>query len=115
MSDTNSNPASDPATATSRGGAARGVPLAERMRPRTLDEFHGQQHLVGDGKFLRVLLERDDFPSLIFWGPPGTGKTTLATIIAGTTRSRFIPFSAVTSGIQPLKEICVRAEKELKF
>src|SRR6476661_8624915 len=73
-------------------------PLAERMRPRTLDEVVGQQKVVGEGGFLRRAIAADRVPSLIFWGPPGTGKTTLARIIATVTSSRFVPFSAVTSG-----------------
>ena len=71
------------------------APLAERMRPRTLDEFIGQAHIVGPGKLLRRLIEEDRLTSLIFWGPPGTGKTTLARIIAQSTAAEFIPFSAV--------------------
>ncbi|HEY4052546.1 MAG TPA: AAA family ATPase, partial [Terriglobales bacterium] len=73
----------------------QGRPLADRMRPRTLDEYVGQEHLIGPGKPLRAQIERDDIGSLIFWGPPGTGKTTLAKIIAGMTRAEFIEFSAV--------------------
>ena len=76
------------------------TPLATRMRPRSLDEFAGQTHLLGPGKVLRQLIDRDHVPSMIFWGPPGVGKTTLARIIAGRTRSNFINFSAVTSGIK---------------
>ncbi len=82
-----------------------GAPLADRMRPRTLDEFVGQKHLVGKGKVLRELIENDRLNSIIFWGPPGSGKTTLAKIIARKTKSRFISFSAVTSGIKQIKEI----------
>jgi len=82
-----------------------GVPLADRMRPHTLDEFVGQEHLVGKGKVLREIIENDRLYSIIFWGPPGSGKTTLAKIIAERTRSRFISFSAVTSGIKQIKEI----------
>lgn len=80
------------------------APLAELMRPRTLDEFVGQDELVGEGSALRTLLELDAIPSMIFWGPPGVGKTTLARIIAGMTKSRFIPLSATTSGIADLKK-----------
>ena len=74
-------------------------PLADRMRPRSLEEFVGQGHLVGPGKPLRVQIERDDHGSMVFWGPPGTGKTTLAKIIARMTRAEFIEFSAVMSGM----------------
>ena len=77
----------------------RDIPLATRMRPRTLEEFVGQEHLLGEGKVLRQLIEQDRVSSMIFWGPPGVGKTTLARIIAGRTQSNFINFSAVTSGI----------------
>src|SRR5579875_3366670 len=86
-------------------------PLAERMRPRTLDEFRGQQHLLGPGKPLRVQIERDDAASMIFWGPPGVGKTTLAKIIAETTHANFIEFSAVLSGIKEIKQVMADAEK----
>src|SRR3972149_5522711 len=82
-----------------------GVPLADRMRPHTLEEFVGQEDLVGKGKILREIIENDRLYSIIFWGPPGSGKTTLAKIIAERTRSRFISFSAVTSGIKQIKEI----------
>jgi putative ATPase len=81
------------------------APLAERMRPRTLNEFVGQVHIVSDGKLLRRLIESDRLTSLIFWGPPGTGKTTLAQIIARQTASRFVPFSAVTAGIKEIKQV----------
>ncbi len=86
-------------------------PLAERMRPRTLDEFRGQQHLLGPGKPLRVQIERDDAASMIFWGPPGVGKTTLAKIIAEATHASFIEFSAVLSGIKEIKQVMADAEK----
>ncbi len=81
------------------------APLAERMRPRTLAEYSGQEHLLGPGKPLRVQIERDDPGSMIFWGPPGVGKTTLAKIIAETTKASFIEFSAVTSGIKEIKSV----------
>jgi len=81
------------------------APLADRMRPRNLDEFVGQEHLVGKGKILREIIENDRPYSIIFWGPPGSGKTTLAKIIAEKTKSRFISFSAVTSGIKQIKEV----------
>ncbi len=90
-------------------GTVRTAPLAERMRPRTLDEYSGQEHLLGPGKPLRVQIERDDAGSMIFWGPPGVGKTTLAKIIAETTRASFIEFSAVMSGIKEIKQVMVTA------
>src|SRR5262249_11780320 len=85
-------------------------PLADRMRPRTLDEFVGQEQLVGPGKPLRTQIERDDPGSLIFWGPPGTGKTTLAKIIARMTKEEFIEFSASLSGIKEIKQVMLEAE-----
>jgi len=84
-------------------------PLAERMRPRTLDEVVGQRKVVGEGGFLRRAIAADRVPSLIFWGPPGTGKTTLARILASVTASHFVPFSAVTSGIKEVKEVMAEA------
>ncbi len=95
--------------------ALAGAPLAERMRPRTLDEFVGQQHLIGPGKPLRVQIEHDDAGSMIFWGPPGVGKTTLAQIIASTTQSTFIEFSAVMSGIKEIKAVMQQAEKAAQY
>jgi putative ATPase len=86
-------------------------PLAERMRPLSLNEFLGQEHLLGPGKPLRVQIERDDASSLIFWGPPGVGKTTLARIIAETTEATFVEFSAVLAGIKEIKQVMVDAEK----
>ena len=86
-------------------------PLADRMRPRTLDEFVGQEHILAPGKPLRLQIERDDPGSLIFWGPPGSGKTTLAQIIAHMTRAEFIEFSAVLSGIKEIKQVMAEAEK----
>lgn len=86
-------------------------PLADRMRPETLEEFAGQQHLLGPGKPLRIAIERDEVSSLILWGPPGSGKTTLAMIIAKQTRSRFVKFSAVLAGIREIKEVMAAAER----
>src|SRR3954454_21687657 len=90
--------------------AAR-APLAERMRPRSFDEFVGQEALLAPGKPLREAIERDLLQSIILWGPPGTGKTTLARIIADTTRARFVAFSAVLSGIKEIREVMTDAER----
>ncbi|MBQ6922751.1 MAG: replication-associated recombination protein A, partial [Clostridia bacterium] len=90
-------------------------PIAERLRPRNLDEFVGQTHLLGKGKVLRNLIENDKIGSMIFWGPPGVGKTTLARIIAHKTQAAFIDFSAVTSGIKDIKIVMEQAEKNRKF
>ena len=87
------------------------APLADRMRPRTLDEFIGQDKVVGPGRALRRIVEEDRLRSLIFWGPPGTGKTTLARIIADATAARFLPFSAVTSGIREVKQVMSEADQ----
>src|SRR6516225_4631625 len=87
-------------------------PLAERMRPRTLFEFVGQEKLLGPGKPLRVQIESDNLTSMLFWGPPGCGKTTLARLIARVTKSEFVPFSAVTSGIKEIKEVMAEAERK---
>jgi putative ATPase len=90
-------------------------PLADRMRPRTLDEFVGQEQLVGPGKPLRVQIERDDPTSMIFWGPPGTGKTTLAKIIARITKADFIEFSAVLAGIKEIKQVMSDADRARQY
>ena len=82
----------------------KNAPLASRLRPETLEEYVGQKHLLGKGKILRQLIESDQISSMIFWGPPGVGKTTLARIIAGMTKADFIEFSAVTSGIKEIKD-----------
>jgi putative ATPase len=89
-------------------------PLAERMRPRTLDEFIGQEKLLGPGKPLRVQIENDDLGSMLLWGPPGCGKTTLARLIARLTRSEFIPFSAVLAGIKEIKEVMAASERKAR-
>jgi putative ATPase len=91
------------------------APLADRMRPRTLDEFVGQDHLLGHGKVLRQAIESDHLPSMILWGPPGSGKTTLAMIIASTTGAQFLAFSAVLSGVKEIKEVVQEAEEEWKY
>src|SRR6201985_842794 len=95
-------------TLARRGGPT--APPCERMRPRSLEDYIGQEHLLGPGKPLRVEIERDDAGSMILWGPPGVGKTTLAKIIAETTRASFIEFSAVVSGIKEIKQVMVSAE-----
>jgi len=99
---------------SARGASAFGgkeTPLADRMRPETLDEFMGQQHILGEGSVLRRAIEEDKIQSLIFWGPPGTGKTTLAQIIAKITGAHFISFSAVLSGIKEIKEVMAEAAR----
>ena len=90
-------------------------PLAYRMRPRNLNEFVGQEHLIGENKILRKIIESDHIPSMIFWGPPGVGKTTLARIIARATKSEFITFSAVTSGIKEIKQVMEEADTNKKM
>ncbi len=90
-------------------------PLASRLRPQSLDEFTGQTHLLGPGKVLRRLIEGDAVSSMIFWGPPGVGKTTLARIIANRTKSAFIDFSAVTSGIKEIRQVMQQAEDNRRF
>lgn len=91
------------------------APLASRLRPERLEDFVGQEHLLGKGKMLRQLIERDQISSMIFWGPPGVGKTTLASIIAGHTKADFINFSAVTSGIKEIKEVMNQAENSRRM
>lgn len=93
----------------------KSMPLANRLRPTSLEDFVGQEHLLGKGKMLRQLIERDQISSMIFWGPPGVGKTTLASIIAGRTKSGFINFSAVTSGIKEIKEVMQQAEESRRM
>jgi putative ATPase len=90
-------------------------PLAERMRPRDLDEFVGQEHILGPGKALRVQIERDDIGSILFWGPPGVGKTTLAKIIARRTKAEFVEYSAVMAGIKEIKQVMVEAERARQY
>ncbi len=90
-------------------------PLASRLRPESLDEYVGQQHLVGPGMLLRQLIEKDQISSMIFWGPPGVGKTTLARIIAKQTQAEFVEFSAVTSGIKEIRDVMSRAEQNRRY
>src|SRR6202790_4076775 len=90
---------------STRGPPRGTAPLAERMRPRSLEEYVGQEHLLGPGKPLRVQIERDELQSLILWGPPGVGKTTLARLIARLTKADFVPFSAVLAGIKEIKAV----------
>ena len=97
------------------GAADASRPLADRMRPRTLEEFVGQEHLIGPGKPLRTQVDRDDTGSLIFWGPPGTGKTTLAKIVANMTKAEFIEFSAVLAGIKEIKQVMAEAERARQY
>ncbi|HEV2386009.1 MAG TPA: replication-associated recombination protein A [Candidatus Acidoferrales bacterium] len=97
--------------ATTPGRKRESAPLAERMRPRTLDEVVGQQHLLGPGKPLRTQIERDELGSMILWGPPGCGKTTLARVIARITQAEFIPFSAVLAGIGEIRRVMAAAER----
>lgn len=97
------------------GGRNMTVPLASRLRPQKLEDFIGQEHLLGQGKILRQLIEKDQISSMIFWGPPGVGKTTLAGIIAKRTKADFINFSAVTSGIREIKDVMNQAEAGRKM
>ena len=96
-------------------GMNKHAPLADRMRPRTLDEFVGQQHIVGKGKLLRRAIETDSLQSSIFFGPPGCGKTTLASIVANTTGSDFVKLNAVTSGVKDVREVIAAAEDNLRL
>jgi putative ATPase len=97
------------------GEPQAGRPLADRMRPQTLDEFIGQEELLGPGKPLRTQIERDELSSMLFWGPPGCGKTTLARIIAKRTRSEFVPFSAVLAGIKEIKGVMSKAQGARRY
>src|SRR5947208_7961380 len=90
------------------------APLPERLRPRTLEDVVGLDELLGEGRFLRTAIESDRIPSMIFWGPPGSGKTTLARIIANKTRARFVTFSATSSSIKEIKTLMEEARKERK-
>jgi putative ATPase len=93
----------------------REAPLADRVRPRTIKEFIGQDHLLGEGKVLRQAIESDHLPSMILWGPPGSGKTTLAMVIASTTGAQFLAFSAVLSGVKEIKEVIKEANEEWEY
>jgi len=93
----------------------REAPVADRIRPRTLEEFVGQEHILGQGKVLRQAIETDHLPSMILWGPPGSGKTTLAMIIASTTGAQFMAFSAVLAGVKEIKEVVKEAGEEWKY
>src|SRR5215475_6269086 len=98
---------------SSRAGAVQ--PLAERMRPATLDEFVGQEHLLGPGRILRQMAESGTVHSLILWGPPGTGKTTLAHLLAGAAKAEFVAFSAVLSGVKELRQMIEEARDRQRF
>src|SRR3989344_6079700 len=91
------------------------APLADRMRPKDFEEFVGQNHIVGPGKFLTQIFESPILPSLLFWGPPGSGKTTLAFLMAKKKDCRFVPLSAVSSGIKEVKEMIAAADRQLKL
>jgi putative ATPase len=108
--ETSAGSGAEPRAAGEEAGTAA-APLAARMRPRTLDEYVGQEHLLGPGKALRELIEKDAIGSVIFWGPPGTGKTTLARIIAERTNATFVHFSAVTEGVARVREIIAEAKQ----
>jgi putative ATPase len=96
-------------------GKESAAPLAERMRPRSISEYVGQEHLLGEGKLLRMMIESDELSSLIFWGPPGSGKTTLARVIANATKSHFIFFSAILSGIKEIREMVKEAQDQWRY
>ncbi len=96
------------------GGPSPAAPLADRMRPRSLDELLGQGHITGPDKALRVAIENDDLHSAILWGPPGSGKTTLARLMASSTKARFVAYSAVTSGVKEIRQVIETARKSLK-
>ena len=104
-----------PGSAADADVPAANQPLAERMRPRTLDEFIGQEKLLGSGKPLRLQIESDNIGSMLFWGPPGCGKTTLARLIARLTQAEFVSFSAVLAGIKEIKEVMAAAEKSRRY
>src|SRR6058998_2355911 len=110
-----SHPVSEPTLFQGSGKGGSGEPLAARMRPTTLEEFLGQEHLLGSGKALGELIRRGDVGSCIFWGPPGSGKTTLARLVANYTARHFEPFSAVTEGVARVREIIKEAEERLKY
>ena len=116
-----SKPRPDPgdtlfAAAQRRDPVAKGhIPLAERMRPRNLDEYVGQRHLFGEGKLLARAIARDRLPSMILWGPPGVGKTTLGRVIAERTRARFVLFSAVLGNLAELRELVAQAKERLAY
>src|SRR5690606_36095635 len=107
-------PAAPPDPDPADAGLSPGAPLAARMRPRSLDEFVGQEHLLAPGRALRELIEKDVPGSVILWGPPGSGKTTIARIIAERTRAAFVPFSAVTEGVARVREVIREAEARLR-
>src|ERR1700691_2636379 len=102
-------------TPNAAGSTDRSRPLADRMRPRTLNEYAGQEHLIGPGKALRAQIDRDATGSIICWGPPGTGKTTLAKIIASMTKAEFIEFAAVLAGIKEIKQVMADAERARQY
>ncbi|HWN86474.1 MAG TPA: AAA family ATPase, partial [Vicinamibacterales bacterium] len=110
MSSLFGDPEDEGFAAAEPGSPTGGTPLAERMRPRTLDDIVGQEHILAPGTPLRLAIERDVLQSIILWGPPGTGKTTLARVIAELTQARFVPFSAVLAGIKEIKEVMAAAQ-----